>query len=250
MAPEPTSDADAGDNLPQELCFDSSDKVKAEPPRSGSSMSLERRLVSLALALPGFVALALRAPARAYKTASTAQYSAVESAGLPGQSNKDVKLYGDLGDGLKAAEIKVPTPEDPDFAQQVKDGDLVTVDLVGRLTGWNGLVFVKTTDAGGASENAVTFRVGAKEAIPGLDRGVLGMRKGGIRRLVIPGSLGYPRPILESDLGKPGAIPDPGISGPSVGSAWELRNRLVNGVLNNSQRDDTLVLDVKVKKIG
>lgn len=68
---------------------------------------------------------------------------------------------------------------------------MVTVDLrpssllllprglrIGYLTGWNGNIFVRTQDKSGFSEKPVTFRVGQGEAIPGLDRGVVGMPKG------------------------------------------------------------------------
>ena len=82
---------------------------------------------------------------------------------------------------------------DPDGARPVAEGDLVTVDLppgscsrwrqrlrIGYLTGWNGNIFVRTQDKSGFSEKPVTFRVGKGEAIPGLDRGVVGMLKGSI----------------------------------------------------------------------
>lgn len=179
-------------------------------------------------------------------------YSQQENAGLPAQSNRDVAKYADLGEGLKAIKLDKPkfADGDPNATRVVAEGDRVAIDLIGYLSGWNGLVFVRTQDKSGFSENPVTFRVGAGEAIRGLDRGVLGMVKGEKRRLVVPSNLGYQRPLREEDLGKPGAIPNPMASAAGSGAPWELRNRLLNGVVNNSSRDDTLVFDVKVLRIS
>lgn len=189
---------------------------------------------------------------RPTKVVDRISYSQQENAGLAGQSNRDVAKYADFGEGLKV--VKLDTPKfaegDPNATRTVKEGDRVTVDLIGYLAGWNGVVFVRTQDKSGFSEKPVTFRVGAGEAIPGLDRGVVGMVKGEKRRLVIPSKLGYRRPLREEDLGKPGAIPDPMASAAGSGQPWELRNRLLNGVVNNSSRDDTLVLDLKVQRIS
>jgi len=64
-----------------------------------------------------------------------------------------------------------------------------------QYTGWffdasqpnqKGLQF--DSSAGGTG---FTFVVGAGSVIPGWDQGVLGMKEGGLRRLVIPPSLGY-----------------------------------------------------------
>lgn len=166
---------------------------------------------------------------------------------MRGQSNKDVQKYEDLGDGLKVSDLSVPKGEDANVI--VKSGDRITVDMVGRLSGWNGQVFLKTTDKSGFSEAPLSFKVGAGEVIPGLERGVIGMKKGAVRRVVIPPGLGYPRPTTFDLLGKPGYLPDPGLSSESTGQPWELRNRLVNGVLMNSEREDTLVIDVKVRRV-
>ncbi len=46
-------------------------------------------------------------------------------------------------------------------------------------------------DGSPVDSGLVTFTVGAEEALPGLDRGVIGMKAGGRRRLVLPPGLGY-----------------------------------------------------------
>lgn len=71
-------------------------------------------------------------------------------------------------------------------------GDEITVRYVGRLT--DGRAF--TT----ASEPPATFKLGARTVIDGWERGLSGMRVGGLRQLVIAPDLGY---------GKKGADPIP-----------------------------------------
>ncbi|CAK9050672.1 FK506-binding protein 2 (Peptidyl-prolyl cis-trans isomerase) (PPIase) (Rotamase) [Durusdinium trenchii] len=186
---------------------------------------------------------------RSFKKVDSVINSYTENAGVAGQNNQQVAAYADLGEGLKAATIYKPKADTNEAARTVQNGDVVTVDLIGYLTGWNGNIFVRTQDKSGYSEKPVTFKVGSGDAIPGLDRGVVGMLKGEKRRLVIPPALGYPRPCTEEQLGKPGAIPDPRESASGSGEPWELRNRLLNGVLNNA-RDDTLVIDVKIDRIS
>lgn len=67
--------------------------------------------------------------------------------------------------------------------------------LTVHYTGWlydeskpdqKGLVF--DSSAGGT---AFSFTLGAGQVIPGWDQGLVGLRVGGIRRLVIPSSLAY-----------------------------------------------------------
>jgi FKBP-type peptidyl-prolyl cis-trans isomerase FkpA len=63
-----------------------------------------------------------------------------------------------------------------------------------RYTGW--LPDGTPVDSTRAAEPPVAFRLGAREVVRGWDEGVLGMRVGGRRQLVIPPRLGYgPRAV-------------------------------------------------------
>lgn len=78
---------------------------------------------------------------------------------------------------------------------EAKKGDLVEVDYVGYLEG--GQKFDSSYDRG----QPFSFTIGAGQVIQGWDFGVLGMKEGGKRRLVISSDLGY------GENGVPGLIP-------------------------------------------
>lgn len=65
-------------------------------------------------------------------------------------------------------------------------GDSVTVNYVGSLT--NGTVFDASANHGTAG---FTFTLGAGQVIKGWDEGIVGMKEGGKRTLLIPASLAY-----------------------------------------------------------
>ncbi|MHB1769674.1 MAG: FKBP-type peptidyl-prolyl cis-trans isomerase [Minisyncoccota bacterium] len=65
-------------------------------------------------------------------------------------------------------------------------GDTVTVNYVGSLT--DGTVFDASANHG---TTGFTFTLGAGQVIKGWDEGIVGMRVGGTRKLVIPASLAY-----------------------------------------------------------
>jgi FKBP-type peptidyl-prolyl cis-trans isomerase len=69
---------------------------------------------------------------------------------------------------------------------EAKTGDTVTVQYVGMLT--NGTIFDASANHG---TTGFTFPLGAGHVIKGWDEGVVGMKVGGKRELVIPASLGY-----------------------------------------------------------
>lgn len=58
--------------------------------------------------------------------------------------------------------------------------------------------------AGTSPNDPFLFTVGSGAALPGLDEAVLGMKKGGVRRIVVPTRLSYTQPLKTS----PGPLPD------------------------------------------
>jgi FKBP-type peptidyl-prolyl cis-trans isomerase len=88
---------------------------------------------------------------------------------------KTVTLPGDL----KYVDLKIGK------GAPAKSGDAVRVHYVGTLT--NGVKFDSSRDR----NEPFDFPLGGGRVIPGWDEGVVGMRVGGLRKLVIPAALGY-----------------------------------------------------------
>lgn len=68
---------------------------------------------------------------------------------------------------------------------EVKSGDKISIHYTGRLT--DGKVFDSSVERGQPFET----QIGVGQVIEGWDRGVIGMKVGGQRRLTIPPDLGY-----------------------------------------------------------
>lgn len=84
-----------------------------------------------------------------------------------------------LDGGLMIGSIRKGT------GKEVKSGDTIVVNYTGALE--NGTKFDSSYDRG----QAIEVQIGAGKVIKGWDLGVIGMKEGGIRRLVIPSDLGY-----------------------------------------------------------
>ncbi len=81
--------------------------------------------------------------------------------------------------GMQIQDIKIGT------GASAESGKQVTVHYVGTLT--NGTKFDSSRDRG----TPFTFNLGAGEVIEGWDKGVAGMKVGGVRKLTIPPDLAY-----------------------------------------------------------
>lgn len=85
--------------------------------------------------------------------------------------------------------------------EATKNGDSVTVNYTGMLE--NGTVFDSNTDPKFRHVEPFEFNLGAGMVIKGWDEGVLGMKVGEKRRLVIPANLAYgaqsPSPLIPAN---------------------------------------------------
>ena len=80
---------------------------------------------------------------------------------------------------LQIVEIKEGT------GSAVKDEDTVEVNYIGAF------IDGKKFDSSYDRNEPFVFKIGANQVIPGWERGILGMKIGGVRRLVIPPELAY-----------------------------------------------------------
>jgi FKBP-type peptidyl-prolyl cis-trans isomerase len=70
---------------------------------------------------------------------------------------------------------------------EARPGDAVSVHYVGTLD--DGTKFDSSRDAG----RALDFKLGMGQVIKGFERGIVGMKVGGVRKITIPPELGYGR---------------------------------------------------------
>ena len=91
--------------------------------------------------------------------------------------------------------LEIKTTQEGTGDREVKKGDVVSVLYTGKFT--DGKVFDSTSKNG---DRPFTFTVG-QGVIEGWSQGVLGMKVGEKRNLIIPSDLAY------GDAGYPGAIP-------------------------------------------
>ena len=91
----------------------------------------------------------------------------------------------------------------------------------------------KSNDPNGFGEGTpLVFTVGDGTVLPGIESGIVGMQKGGIRRIIVPAEQGYGAyPALE---------PQP---------FTEMEKRALDSVVKNPRRDQTVLFDVKVERV-
>ena len=165
---------------------------------------------TLALAIGAAGALGLAACSSSPSTTSgagattstnAANVSGSSTTTVPGQSPLDAILaipaadQSPAGTAGHAPTVTVPTSTPP---TSLESADLITGTGAAAAPGDNVTVqYVLATYSSGKvvqsswTSQPFTFQLGAGQVIPGWDKGVVGMKVGGRRELIIPSSLGY-----------------------------------------------------------
>jgi len=136
--------------------------------------------------------------------------------------------FVELQNGVKVKDFRAGTGENT-----VKADSQVKIQASGRLLNLNGVIFYKTksNNPDGFGAIPLSINLGKGEAIPGLESGIIGMRKNGIRRIIIPADLAYSKyPNLEP---KPTNAND---------------QRALDSVVKNPRRDATILFDVSLER--
>lgn len=147
--------------------------------RDGTTMSLEvplsRKLIALVATISLIATLGLLGGCSSKVTGNTTDESG-NTASMKPLPEPKAKTY--TVKKLKIEDIQKGK------GRAVRNGDRISVVYTGTLT--DGTLFDKNT-----TTTLFTFTVGSGEVIKGFDKGVLGMKVGGSRKVTIPASLGY-----------------------------------------------------------
>lgn len=89
------------------------------------------------------------------------------------------EVLGVAGEGLQIVDVT------PGSGDEARAGQTVAVHYTGTLS--DGTKFDSSKDRG----QPFTFTLGTGQVIKGWDQGIVGMKVGGVRKLIIPPALGY-----------------------------------------------------------
>jgi len=205
------------------LSIEPSKKVTNVP--STTRRSILTKLAPFGIAATATAASPLTFPANAQ---SDAQFVEVGQQEKPPNGESP---FSTLPDGIQIKDFRPGAGGGP----SVQSGSKVELTMKGRLLNLNGVVFydTKSNDPNGFGEGTpLVFTVGDGTVLPGLERGIVGMSRGGIRRVIVPAEVGY---------GKfPGLEPQP---------LTQTEKRALDSVVKNPRRDQTVMFDVKVERV-
>lgn len=133
-----------------------------------------------------------------------------------------------LSNGVKIKDFRVGSGDGAVVADS-----RVSIQCSGRLLNLNGVIFYNTKNNNPDGFGAVPLSIdlGKGQAVPGLEAGLIGMKKGGIRRIIVPQALAYSaNPDLEP---KPMNTND---------------QRALDSVVKNPRRDGSILFDVQLER--
>lgn len=142
-----------------------------KPTQTGIAVALALAVIAVFFIFPGLSPFGQpTAPSEAPTGATTTLTTQTASTTMPTDNANQLQITDEVAGTGAVAE----------------PGDSVTVNYVGSLT--NGTVFDASANHG---TTGFTFNLGAGQVIKGWDEGIVGMKVGGKRKLVIPADLAY-----------------------------------------------------------
>jgi hypothetical protein len=135
-----------------------------------------------------------------------------------------------LASGVKVKDFKSGTGD-----TTVQPGSKVQILCSGRLLNLNGVIFynTKNNNPDGFGVIPLSIDLGKNLAVPGLEEGLIGMKKGGIRRIIVPQELAY------NNNAYPNLEPIPTSANDQ---------RALDSVVKNPRRDGTILFDVQLER--
>ncbi|KAG5176233.1 hypothetical protein JKP88DRAFT_336224 [Tribonema minus] len=219
------------------VCLRYSKAFNIITPRCAIDGTSRRDLLKVAtVALPGALAAVIADP----RAAAAAQTSAGGLASFESVSTqtplsgKDQAPLGDVPFTTLPSGVKIKDYRSGSGAE-VKKGSRVWVQATGRMLNLNGVKFFSTKDNVVdplVGPEPLVLTIGDGSTIPGLEEGILGMKKGGIRRIVVPAAQGY-------KVGTP-FQPAP---------RSKIDQNALDSVVKNPRRDSTTLWDVQVERV-
>lgn len=139
--------------------------------------------------------------------------------------------FAELPSGVKVKLMRAG----PGLGDTVEAGRSVVVEMTALALNLNGKPFFSTKLADGTPE-PLSWTIGDGRAVPGLEEGMIGMRKGDVRRIIVPPARGYAAPRTGTDpfLPVPRSVLD---------------QRALDSIIKNPNRDATVLFDVRVDRI-
>ena len=201
-----------------------------------SPLSRRKSLTRLAVAGLAFGAIewtdpiAAALPTTTISTASSANPQEFTSVGTQAPPpTPDDKPFVTLEGGVKVKDFRIGTGD----LSITSTSQRVNIQCSGRLLNLNGVMFynTKNNNPDGFGAIPLIIDLGKGQALPGLEQGLIGMKKGGIRRIIVPQELAYNKyPDLE----------------PQPTNAND--QRALDSVVKNPRRDGAILFDVQVER--
>lgn len=144
--------------------------------------------------------------------------------------------FVELPSGVKVKSMRTG----PGTGDAVAPGSTVVVEMTALALNLNGKPFFSTKLKDGTPE-PLSWTIGEGRAVPGLEEGMLGMRKGDVRRIIVPAAQGY----AAARTGKAAQATGPYLPVPrSV-----LDQRALDSIIKNPNRDATVLFDVRIDRV-